>query len=181
MFLKQKKLLRKKRLSHSGDWCTELPVQWPRASKYRHTNQSDNLLIHRYSWPNSHKRQVPGEQHCSNHRSANGLCYPHTNYCRGMTLIRRSTPIPLLTHFPPSAAHRQNKEQSKESCGSNKNSLKGEGKRGHTTPKAASDSKSLTSSHKCGYPSRNNHHGKYSNTPILSFFYPQFLLPSKQS
>lgn len=39
-----------------------------------HTNQSDNLLSHRYSWPNRHTKHGPGEQHCSNYRSANGLC-----------------------------------------------------------------------------------------------------------
>lgn len=131
---------------------------------------SNNLLLHRYYWPKRHTKQVPGEQHSSNYRSANGLCLHKLLWGDdpGQKINTHTTAHPFL----PCQWHPGDKEQSKETCGSSKDSLTGEGKRGHTTPKAASDSKSLPISHKCGYPSKQQPPWKTLTHPHILLLLP---------
>lgn len=107
MFLKQKKFLMYRRLMHRA--------ASPMGKSFKaqtHTNESDNLLLHRYSWPNRHMKQVPGEQHSSNHRSVNGLCLHKLLW--GDDPGQKINTIPLLTHFSPLSDTQETKNKARK-------------------------------------------------------------------
>lgn len=73
------------------------------------------------------------------------MVYAYINYCGGDDPGQKINTHTAARSLSPSQWHRtEMEEQIKETCRSNKDSLTGEGKRGHTTPKPASDSKEVT-------------------------------------
>lgn len=179
LFLKQKKLLRKNRWSPSGDGCTELPM----AKSFEvQTHKSEwQSAWNRYSWPNRHMKHVPGEQHCSNHRSANGLCLHKLLW--GDDPSQKINTHTSAHSLPPPQWHTEDKMKDKARKLVDQRETTEQVKEwGDTLP----PKQQATWSHSPPPTSVDTLQARTSmentqHTPTPSFFYSQFLLPSKQS